>query len=196
MICLSENGGTCASTGWTRIDTSKNNGNSSFNSQSTLLWRRAQAGDSGPTVTGTAGGTIVAIVGFRGCETSGDPWSAWSVNAAGYDSATLTATGVTPAAANEMVVFIGGAEPGLGVPTFSAYSGTNPTFTECLDDTSSLGAAWQSLYAAYGINSTSSATGNRTATSTQSSQITYIPYLVSLKEPSAAADGLMGQACL
>lgn len=143
--------------------------NSGATGRQTIAWARATGSDSAPLVThGGAGNAIGArIHAYRGCVTSGDPFSATSANAVAQGTGvTLTATTITPAN-NEFTLFIASYFDNVtsNFPdTLSGWSGTNPTFTERTDDsTNGLNTAGWGMGIADGT-SNGSATGSRTTT--------------------------------
>ena len=163
--------------GWTIID-ERNNG---ANQRVTCAWRRAVGGDGNPTVTHSAGNSIIAnIGGFRGCSTGASVINA-NGSQANASSATVTAPDISPTVANCMIVFLG-ASSGSG-STFSSYSGTNPTFTEGFDNTYS--GEDDSICLAYGIKTDTGSTGSRTATQTVAS--VNVGTLIALLEAGAGA---------
>lgn len=127
----------------------------------TVAWARATGGSGNPLVTHSAGFIIARIAGFRGVTTSGDPFDAAAAQA-NASSATITAPDITTTHTNDMVLFCGGWFAGTGGA--SGYSGTNPTFTEAIDNL--ISGEDQNICLAYGIKSDAAAVGSRTATIT------------------------------
>ncbi len=75
---------------------------------------------------------------------------------------TVTAPAITPLNSNDMIVFVGTAgDTSTIIPTFSAQSGTNPTFVEVIDK----GVVGDSMnvaeFLAYGIKTDMTSTGQR-----------------------------------
>jgi hypothetical protein len=142
--------------GWTIVDA----GNNTTALRTFFAWRRLTAGDGNPTITHAAGDAIIArIAVFSGVRTSGDPYDVKSVRH-NASSATVTADAITPGTAGSRILFMGGiADDGA----FSAYSGTNPTFTEHIDNLTVLGLD-ASICLASGDKTDTTTTGSRTAT--------------------------------
>jgi hypothetical protein len=132
----------------------------------TIAWRRASGSEGAPTISGHTQDIQARITGYSGCTTSGDPFSASNSqnNAA---STTVTAPGITPGTSTDMVVFAGcQSDTGAGLAVFSAYSGTDPTFTEAVNNNFGGSVINPAIFLADGLTTDGAATGNRTATST------------------------------
>jgi hypothetical protein len=95
--------------GWTRI--AALSGNNTSAQRVVVWWRRAQVGDTAPSITASTSTAvrIARIYGFRGCITTGDPWdvNSRSANAA---SATIASSNITTTVANCRVAFFGAYE--------------------------------------------------------------------------------------
>lgn len=144
--------------------------NNSTNHRVTLAWFRAIGGDSAPTISGATQDIIARIVGYVGVIASGDPFDGTPTTHVDT-SATATVTGdaITPANANDMIVFCGGqSTTGSEQPTFSGYSGINPTFNEEVDNNLAGNVINPAIFLADGTKTDTTSTGNRTATSTSS----------------------------
>lgn len=142
--------------GWTIVDATNN----TTALRTFFAWRRLTAGDGNPTITHAAGDAIIArIAVFSGVRTSGDPHDVKSVSA-NASSTTTTCAAITPGTAGSRIVFMGGiADDGA----YSGYSGTNPTFTEDIDNLTALGLD-ASICMASGDKTDTTTTGSRTAT--------------------------------
>jgi hypothetical protein len=132
-----------------------------------IWWRRAVAGDTGPAISGAGLGIVARIVGYRGCTRGGDPFSAFG-SQANAASTTDTAPAITPLEANDMILFAGSAL-NLAAMTFSAYSGTNPTFSEAMQNDLTGDTNHIAGFLADGIKTDATTTGTRTATISVSS---------------------------
>jgi hypothetical protein len=153
----------------------------------TVAWRRAAGGDAAPTITGHTQDILGRISGYSGCIVSGDPFEAFASqnNAA---SLTVTAPTITPLTAGAMIIFAGcQSDTGAGLAVFSAYSGTNPTFSEAINNNFPGATINPAIFLADGIDSDASATGARTATSTTS--LISSAALLALTPAGAAATG-------
>lgn len=149
-------------TGWTLVAGARQSTGTRY---STVLYRVA-GGSEGTSYTFSlpAGTTsaVGSIIAFSGVDASVLDVPAGSFNTTLDDGTSpyqLTATGITTFTNNAAVVFLAGAGGTDGF-IYSSWSGTNPTFTEVMDfstttTTNSVGAAW-------GIRATAGATGNRT----------------------------------
>lgn len=195
---LSEDALELASTGWDLIQVGAvilNLPQSAGNGRLQLFWRRAQGGDTTPNVSGADAVAITRIFGFRGCKATGNPFSAASIQANTGPANTITGAAIIPADANSMIGFAGSQIVSLA-PTFSAYSGTDPVFTEGgqnNDPGSFVNPMGQ--FFAYGIRASATSTGNRTATSDHDN--TNVGALFALApEGGGSSETLMGQALL
>lgn len=177
ICCQADNVVSTVPAEYTIVDATNNNGLN--NERVWWAWARLVGGDANPLITHTAGDSIVArIAVFRGVTTSGDPYSVKSVNSTGA-SVTATALAVIPTDADSMIVLAGGQADNSA---WSGYSGTNPTFSEAIDNLTTLGTD-ASIFMANGIRTTADTTGDRTATATRSFQ--NVAYLIALKPPAA-----------
>lgn len=91
-----------------------------------LWWRRAQTGDTAPTVTGQSGMNVDAIIaGFRGCIASGSPIDvseAWAYGASSSSYA-LTIPSITTVAAYDLALLIEAVNQNIPSATL-AWSGS------------------------------------------------------------------------
>jgi hypothetical protein len=101
--------------GWTRITALT--GNNTTAQRVVAWWRRAQNGDSGPSVATASASTAVRIAriyGVRGCVTTGDPWDSGSgagpSRSANAASATISSTSITTTVVNCLALFFGAYE--------------------------------------------------------------------------------------
>lgn len=157
VCCQNDNVVSTIAAGWNIVDAT-NNGTLC---RSWWAWRRLVAGDAAPLITHAAGGPIIARISvFAGVRTAGNPHDVNSV-LANASSSTVTTTAVTPGTANSLVCFMAAMADDS---SFSAYSGTNPVFTEITDDLTTLGND-ASVALAVGIKTDTTTTGARTCTS-------------------------------
>lgn len=178
ICCQADNVVSTMPAGWTIVDPTNNNGLN--NERVWWAWRRLTVGDANPLITHAAGNTIIArITVYRGVITTGDPYSAKSVNTTAASN-TATALAITPTDADSMIVFCGGQADNSA---WSGYSGTNPTFTESIDNLTTLGND-ASIFLADGRRTTADSTGNRTATASRSFQ--NVAFLIALTPPAAS----------
>lgn len=150
-----------ASAGWT-VETGTNSGTGL---RQTFVWKRAAGGDAAPTITHTAGSTIIGrTFAIQNCTTTGTPFA--FTQKPNVSGTTVTADTITPSASTDFVVFIGSvANADTSTPiTQIGYSGTNPAFTEQTDDANGLGTREVAMAVAPGGRSTGAATGSRTST--------------------------------
>lgn len=154
--------------GWTQKLATTN----ATNHVQTILWKRATGSDTAPSITGQQFEVLAQIAAFSGCITTGDPFSAASAQA-NASSTTVTAPSITPANANEMILFAASwTTQGASSASFSGYSGTNPTFTEAFDVAQGAGVVYNvSTALAYGLKTDTTATGSRTATESGSADL-------------------------
>lgn len=186
LICqaVTENNATLSiASGWTLVDSTVSTAGQ--NTRGAWWWRRAVAGDTAPSVTGATGGAMACIHAFRGCTTSGNPYNTYSVNAAASGSLTMTVATITPGSSSDMIVWLGNIEAEFGTTSVSGYSGTDPTFTEGMDDTNSSGSNYTGMCMAYGLTTDGAATGSRTATVSTPTTCFTVNYLIALTPAGA-----------
>ncbi|MGC2062402.1 MAG: CxxxxCH/CxxCH domain-containing protein [Thermodesulfovibrionales bacterium] len=143
-------------TGWTSVGA----GNGSATIRQSVFWKRAVSGETGPysftqgtTTTAMSGG----ITSFSGCLTTGTPYVLGTASTG--NSATLSAAGVTPSAANSMLVYAGV----IGTAsTFSGVSGTNPAISTPYNV--NFNGNTRAVLIASGIKTDTTTSGTRTAT--------------------------------
>lgn len=160
-------GGTSTETfplGWTKfIET--NNGSQQ---RLTVAWKLAGPAETDPEISGQGGDASGAIISIRDCDPV-DPISTAFSTRANTANTTVTADDMTTLAANSLVLFCGGqTDTGSGTPSFSGYSGTDPTFTERVDFANSGSSHNVSIFGATGVRAAAGAIGSRTCTSTSS----------------------------
>jgi hypothetical protein len=163
LICACYQGDNVVSTmpspAWTQI-LGQNNG---VTSRMSIWWRRAEVGDTAPTITHAAGNTGLAwIAAFSGALTSGTPvdnpsGTTWA--SANASSATCTSNAFTPTEADEEILFVAGWEEDLAV-TFTA--GSNPALTERVDVLTALGSTDATLAMASGVKTDTTLIAART----------------------------------
>ncbi len=104
LAARSDNTAMTSLSGWTLLSA----GNNTSAQRVEVWWRRAVAGDTGPTVTFGTGTTVrgAVIYGIRGCNVNGSPFAqtSRSDNAA---AATITFTDVTTGKTNHFVLALG-----------------------------------------------------------------------------------------
>jgi hypothetical protein len=164
LVMVATVGGSVTTTmpaGWTQKISRANGANHKLE----VWWKRAVGGETSPSVAFSAATDAVGrIVSYSGCVTSGDPFNAFD-SQANASSATGTSPAITPTVTNSMILFVGGwSTTGSGTPTSSGYSGTNPAFTESIDNTFSAGTFNTAVCAADGLSTSTSSLGTRTCT--------------------------------
>lgn len=160
--------------------------NATQNTMFNVLWRRAVAGDTGPTVTGATSGSACRIIGYSGCITSGTPHDTPTTNTG--SGLTATWLDLDPSSTESMVVAFIGIESQFSSATVAGYSGTNPTFSEGGDDENTAGANWVTIAVADGTND-GTTTGNRTATITATTNSFWAAIMLSLIPVAGGASG-------
>jgi len=115
-------------------------------------------------ITHALGDNIVGVVAaYSGCVTTGDPVDVSSINNLdGTGGTAVTALSITPSVTDCMILFYTYCDNDRRI---TGHSGSNPTFTERFDHISTLGGDG-GVHGADGIRTTADATGNRTATLT------------------------------
>lgn len=159
-------------TGWTQAA----NQEGFDDTEGTLFWRRAEAGDSNPTVDDSGNHTIGLITAWRGCKTTGNPWEALQTSTDTSQNTSVTATGVTTSGTDRMIVL---ATCTGDNSTYSGWSCTSLESTsEAAEFNSSAGSDGMVGFG-YGIKATAGATGNFTATvSTSEYDVNFVLALV------------------
>lgn len=156
---------TLAATGWTEHATIL----TTVAYRHSLLWKRAGASESAPSITGHINDAIAQITAIQGCPTSGDPFDTDVGFQENADSVTIGALGITPAGNGRLILFLGTrVDQGATAVNFASYSGTNPDFIEALDSAFEGGIYNFGMFLAAGSQATAAATGNRTATASDS----------------------------
>jgi len=159
MIASRDNVNSTMPSGWTAIDSGTNNGTGL---RTTSFYRRAQSGDTNPTVTHSGGSQICAgIVAYSGVITTGSPIDvvgATSVNTPASTTITFHSSGITTTTNNDLVVELGGTS---NRATCSNYTGT-PTPTEEVDGPNRNN--YPEVIIADFIQATAGGTGARSAT--------------------------------
>lgn len=150
--------------------------NAGANCRLTVAWIRYDGSAGNPLVTHTGGSSVWAvIVAYRGCKSTGDPFSAAQAQPNLAIGTTDTAPTITPLP-GDFVIFAaaigeGGTNNG-GVQSLSGWSGANPTFTERADNAD---PGTGTLLCDGGFadgTSTGGATGSRTVTLASAPQAT------------------------
>lgn len=150
--------------GWTKF-IEQNNGTTQ---RMTVAWKLAGAAESAPTVTHTAGNSCVSrIISFIGANTT-TPIGTLGTPSANASSLTVTASTITPSAATELCVWVGlSTAVGTSSPNnYGVVGGTNPAFTERIDNPNGLGSNECDLGVDTGPFTSAAATGSRTSTLT------------------------------
>jgi hypothetical protein len=104
------------------------------------------------------------------------------------NTATATLGSINPGAATDMIVMLMSSMHGDDAsPSYSGWSGTNPTLTEATEDVGPLGVNYQLIASAYGISGNGAATGSRTVTCSDVTFNSYTGLLLALKMPGGAS---------
>jgi hypothetical protein len=148
--------------GWTKF-IEQNNGTGQ---RMTAAWKLAGASETAPTVTHAAGGGAQSrIISFIGANTT-SPIGTLGTPSVNASSTTVTASSITPSAATELCVWFGTASA-TGTTTqytFGVVGGTNPAFTERLDNSGFQGPNEADMAVDTGPFTSVAATGARTST--------------------------------
>ncbi len=150
----------------------------------TVFWARAaSAAMVGPTITGPTDHAYAQIITYRGATNSGNPWDVTGGGIKGGGSGSVTVTGVTTTVANTLIVQAVARDNDSAAAAFSAEANASLTgIAERSDAGTTTGngggfAVWDGAKAAAG------ATGNTTATVTNSSNAFLT---IALKPPAPA----------
>ncbi len=153
-----------SSTGWTFITSSNLQGGGGTNRYGAILYRIADGTELSNFTFNLGSGTssaVGSIIAFSGVSSS-SPFDVTpgSINNNNQDGGNVVyANGITTVTNNAAVIFLGEA----GNSSWSSWSGTNPTFTEIMDNSNGNNA---SVAAAWGIKAAAGSTGNKTASIT------------------------------
>lgn len=165
-----------APSGWTQAGNTEGD-----DTQGTLFWRRAESGDSNPTVSDSGNHTIGLITAWRGCKTTGNPWEAIQASSNASFNTSVSATGVTTLGTDRMIVMCTTAGDDS---TYSSWACSSlESVTEAAEYNSTAGQDGAVAFA-YGIKATAGATGSFTATiSTSEDEANFVLAL----EPAATS---------
>lgn len=133
-----------------------------------VYWKRASSEGASYQWTHSSAGRSGFIASYSGCITSGDPQDATATTNQGTGTS-LTATGLTTATANSMLIFVG------GLWLWSRTVTPPASFNERVDNTNT--------YLADLVQAAAGASGNKTATISGSDD--WIGFLIALKEETA-----------
>jgi hypothetical protein len=135
------------------------------NTQLSVLWKRAGASESAPTVTGPSDHAVTRIIGIRGGKTAGNPWSQAAVAVESIADTSAAWPGVTTLVAGCLILecIATGRDiattANLGALTNSLYT----SITEQMDNWDATGGGG-GIGLVTGIKTTAGATGSSTAT--------------------------------
>jgi hypothetical protein len=171
------------SSGWTQLKQES----ADANLQTSMWWRRAQSGDTAPTLTHTGGNAVFAkIAAFRGAYGAGSnqvtsPFSVSPGTSTATSTSPISTTGITTVYPFEMVIhWIAGESRTTAAPSItSATTITTTVFNVDYAGTTNNAAGGAAFYKA---TTSIGATGNAGATlSVSGSSITYDGVLFSLR---------------
>jgi hypothetical protein len=144
------------------------------NTQLSVLWKRAGAGEGTPTVTGPSNHAVTRTISIRGCPTTGNPWHVVAVASSATSSTAATWPGVTTTVPDCLVLEIIATGTDIATAQLGALSNGNYTsITEQMDN-------WTTTGAGGGIGLVSAtfagqgATGQSTATLTTAATKAYM----------------------
>lgn len=146
------------------------------NRRSRVFWKRTNGTESATTVTHTAGdAALAAILAFRGCPTTGDPFDSASGGQSSASSGSVSVPTLTTASDNAYVLMVAGS---VVQSTWSiAAAGDLGSTAELLDDSTALGSG-ASFAVEAGVMASHGAVG--TLTLTQSVSGLYVAHSLAL----------------
>jgi hypothetical protein len=155
-----------------------------------VFYKWAVGGDTAPAVTHAAGNTCTAvIIGVAGAGPgSGSPFAVLGTPSLNASSLTVTATGITPAGTTDLVFWYGVSSLAgtSSSNNFGVVGGSNPTFTERVDNQGVTGTNEVDFAVDTGPSNTGAATGTRTSTLT-TIQTPNMGVMFTVKDVTAAA---------
>jgi hypothetical protein len=164
-----------------------------------VFYKWAVGGDTAPAVTHAAGNSASAvIIGVAGAAPgSGSPFAVLGTPSLNASSTTCTATGITPAGTTDFVVWFGVCgQSGTGAQNaYGVVGGTNPTFTERVDNPNFQGTNEVDFAVDTGPSTTGAATGTRTSTMVSTAMVNMgVMFTVNDVGPAAAVAPVLGPA--
>lgn len=173
--------------GWTLVAQTEVGANAATDACASLYWRRAQAGDTDPTVPDTGNHTHARIIGIRGCPTSGDPWSL--TPAASTDATANTSVSISGQTTGHndclILYFVSTGVDQDSTTEVSSWADSNlSSVTEWMDNWNSAGNG-SGFSCMTGGLATAGATGTATATLVNSAN--KVHFVVSLKPGGLSA---------
>lgn len=155
-----------------------------------VLWRRYDVGVADPVTFDVIGSTAMYgyIVAYSGCAPSGNPVGVIGAVTDASASATVTAATITPTTPDNGIVWVAMAQRVASGMACSVPAGTTPTFTETADDTAQI-VIHHSIAVDFGAQTVAVATGERTATLSQTARENQ-GFMFSLLSTSSVGGGL------
>ncbi|HEY3142151.1 MAG TPA: hypothetical protein VGJ86_13530 [Acidimicrobiales bacterium] len=144
------------------------------NTQLSVLWKRAGAGESAPTVTGPSNHAATRTISIRGCPTIGNPWHVVAVASSATSSTAASWPGVTTTVPDCLILEIIATGTDTTIAQLGVLTNGNYTsITEQMDNWTNVGAGGgiglvSATFAAQG------ATGQSTATLTTAATKAYM----------------------
>ncbi|HEV8653117.1 MAG TPA: hypothetical protein VG276_27925 [Actinomycetes bacterium] len=139
------------------------------NTQLNVLWKRATASESAPTVTGPSNHAVTRMIAIRGCPLSGNPWNVVAAAVEATSDTSATWPGVTTTSDDCLILEI--IATGADIATAQLGALTNANYSNIVEQMDN----WVTTGAGGGIGlvsatkATKGATGQSTATITTAS---------------------------
>lgn len=144
------------------------------NTQLCVLWKRATASESDPTVTGPSNHAVTRMIAIRGCPLSGNPWNVVGVAASATSDTSLVWPGATTTVADCLVLEIVATGADIGTAQLGALTnGAYASIVEQMDNWVITGAGG-GIGLVSATKATAGATGQSTATLTTASTKAYM----------------------
>jgi MSHA biogenesis protein MshQ len=160
------------------------------NTQLSVLWKRAGASESNPTVTGIVNHAMTRLITVRGCITTGNPWDVNSIaNATSNTSATWP--GVTTTVDECLVLEIIATGTDTTAAQFAALitNGNYSGIAEQMDNWTTAGTGG-GVAMFSGVKATAGATGQSTGTLLTAATKAYMTLALKPAPPPAGPTGL------
>jgi len=135
------------------------------NTQLNVLWKRATASESAPTVTGPSNHAVTRMIAIRGCPLTGNPWNIVSVASSAVSDVNAAWPGVTTTLADCLILEIiaTGTDVASTAQLGALTNGTYTSITEQMDNWAATGTGG-GIALVSGVKAIAGATGSSTAT--------------------------------
>lgn len=186
IVEVESNQSVSAPSGWANVTNSPANATTA--PKIYVMWRRATASESAPTISDSGDHQLAIIHAFSGCKTTGNPWNVTSSSSESSADTSGTCPSVTTTVTDTMVVLCATA---WSSASFSGWSNGNLTsLTERSDNGSSAGFGG-AIGVATGVKASTGSTGTTSVTYSNSMQKAFITVAL---EPGGGVNAGAGTA--